>query len=1081
AHNRRTLQYRTHGEHTVARPNDANTNAPTTPTDPCDALDETLSMNPYFPNNHESTRNHHVVSSRFNSQEFDGPSQTSHDDDSTNDHANNETTHKRPSDGVGEVSRHESENQRYHDEDSSSMASSYTEKQDSIHLEDDDDGSTADVSSSSSNIVEIIQLPLAGGNDDDHNLSISEQLDILRGCDSHGFRLGGRRHPFRVSSSSSSSSSSYSSSSSSSSSQEVALGFNGQGLPNDRRGSQKRNRKWSRPPRRYDDEIDVAEEDLSRSTRRLDSEEEYLETSWLPIQFENYNNPDSKREVPRQRQQQQQRMGGNAAASAARQQQQQQQQKTQNRHGTNKNDRRQMGNSSELSKNTDNDNSSSNNNNKNNNSKNKTLSPTKQDKRHCLRIFLLLLCIGAAGVAITYWFVVYYLGGTTSENQNKNKQKDPIYVPPNSNDKVGTAANATTKRPMDAIQWDGDAECANFTIEVITDRYGNETHWVLSYLPDGDNKEVVAQDPQSTEEKEDNVDYERSISRASSLKGKRNRLRQHNTQWQRKLKNKDNQQQQQQQQDSPWNHSQPSQSSQELLVGYGGPYMYHNMAQSSTNPITNSHNATYCLAKGSYKFDIYDANGDGFCCRYGNGSYSLYFVGGRVVQSSSFEDEPVESTEFEVTDDDIPAIMLSSSGSPSILFTPPLSLYPPSMAPYHTSSSSVKRMATASWSEMLTDVSKSYGLVFDIQTNRNISSLVIVGMEMLVYAPNYIQYEVWTMPGSWRDIETSESAAFYSLFLPVANGTMLGRGVCEDCGFSSIPLEEFQDVVILGADTLQSFWVTLSSDDLVFKKHDNTEIVQSSCDSFTVNVGSAVLVYPLESVDPTQDLSDNRGFLGAIQYESVFRDIAGASYPTLSPVANQSLQKTESPSTSTAQSQSPLSGISYEPKYDTGNPTLSNSPTASLIPTVLNKVIFTPSSSLLPSSGPSSNESSDNFTIPFDNNTNKINYTVSITASDLDVSNSSLAPTLAMFGNSTDDTTIARNHTINNNSTVEMNITEGTEINVTSPLYNYTEVINSTEVTPTPSGSSDASSLPFSSSSPSPGPSSNATALGDSG
>ena len=201
-------------------------------------------------------------------------------------------------------------------------------------------------------------------------------------------------------------------------------------------------------------------------------------------------------------------------------------------------------------------------------------------------------------------------------------------------------------------------------------------------------------------------------------------------------------------------------------------------------------------------------------------------------------------------------------------------------------------MTTASWSEILKDVSKSYGVIFDIQTNRNISSLVIVGMELLVYAPSYIHYEVWTMPGSWRELDASESASFSSLFLPVANGIMLGRGVCEDCGFSSIPLKEFQDVVIQGANTMQSFWITLSSDDLVFKKHDKTETVQSSCDSFTVHVGSAVLVYPLESVDPMLKLSDNRGFLGAIQYESVFRDTPGGSYPTPSPVTNQSLQNT---------------------------------------------------------------------------------------------------------------------------------------------------------------------------------------------
>lgn len=119
-----------------------------------------------------------------------------------------------------------------------------------------------------------------------------------------------------------------------------------------------------------------------------------------------------------------------------------------------------------------------------------------------------------------------------------------------------------------------------------------------------------------------------------------------------------------------------------------------------------------------------------------------------------------------------------------------------------------------------------------------------------------------------------------SSFDLVANGTLLGRGVCESCGFSSIPLAEFGDVLIDGAKTVQSFYITLSSDSLVFKG--GSEVTQS-CDSFVVSGGSAVLAYPMKTIEPTLDLSDNKAFLGVIYYESEFQDILSTAHPTRSP------------------------------------------------------------------------------------------------------------------------------------------------------------------------------------------------------
>lgn len=195
---------------------------------------------------------------------------------------------------------------------------------------------------------------------------------------------------------------------------------------------------------------------------------------------------------------------------------------------------------------------------------------------------------------------------------------------------------------------------------------------------------------------------------------------------------------------------------------------------------------------------------------------------------------------------------------------------------------SIKSFSTASDSEMLTNVSKSYGMIFDITTHRNISSVLVVGMEFFVSSTENVDYEVWTMSGSWREINTNETS-FHSGFKRIANGTFIGRGVCDDCGFTSIPMDEFENVFVDGIKVVQSFWVALSSDSFVFK---NIDLAKSSCDSFTMDSGAAVLVNAMESTNPTSDLSDGKGFLGVIHYQSKSRDVVGTDYPTSSPTVS---------------------------------------------------------------------------------------------------------------------------------------------------------------------------------------------------
>ncbi len=66
---------------------------------------------------------------------------------------------------------------------------------------------------------------------------------------------------------------------------------------------------------------------------------------------------------------------------------------------------------------------------------------------------------------------------------------------------------------------------------------------------------------------------------------------------------------------------------------------------SSANPDGSTVNETISsLANGTYTFTISDAFGDGICCRFGNGSYTLSSSAGAIVSGGEFTDS--EATEF---------------------------------------------------------------------------------------------------------------------------------------------------------------------------------------------------------------------------------------------------------------------------------------------------------------------------------------------------------------------------------------------------------------------------------------------------
>ncbi|RYY00771.1 hypothetical protein EON78_00155 [bacterium] len=75
------------------------------------------------------------------------------------------------------------------------------------------------------------------------------------------------------------------------------------------------------------------------------------------------------------------------------------------------------------------------------------------------------------------------------------------------------------------------------------------------------------------------------------------------------------------------------------LVQGGGPY-----TDIGTNVTQPKKDFSFCLADGDYTFIVYDSQGDGICCAYGNGSFVLRNVntgttlasGGQFTQSQEF-------------------------------------------------------------------------------------------------------------------------------------------------------------------------------------------------------------------------------------------------------------------------------------------------------------------------------------------------------------------------------------------------------------------------------------------------------------
>ena len=281
-------------------------------------------------------------------------------------------------------------------------------------------------------------------------------------------------------------------------------------------------------------------------------------------------------------------------------------------------------------------------------------------------------------------------------------------------------------------------------------------------------------------------------------------------------------------------------------------FLDHNFA------ITGSQSEVVCLRKGFYHFIMHETFGayNAYELRLSNGRSIRDFAAGNYTSG-------VDVTPFEV----LPFDLISTSLSMSEV---PLPFSQSNVSSNHNINAS--SLTTSSGSNLIRDISKAYGIIFDVQAKS--MPLTITAVELYLDTSFPTRYEVHVKDGSWK------SSDVLSDFYQISHGNIVGAGVCQNqnnCTFARVPSEDFHSL-FLSSNSRQSFYVTLTTDDLVYQHIpqesggiDFNDIVQAEDDVLIAYLGASVLVYPLEVADPATDFRQG-GFIGRLIYEVVEDD-----------------------------------------------------------------------------------------------------------------------------------------------------------------------------------------------------------------
>jgi len=225
----------------------------------------------------------------------------------------------------------------------------------------------------------------------------------------------------------------------------------------------------------------------------------------------------------------------------------------------------------------------------------------------------------------------------------------------------------------------------------------------------------------------------------------------------------------------------------------------------------------------------------------------------------------------------------------------------PTESPTESPSRAPEQMLqSGSGQDLYVGTAKSFGNLFEIRTKSSSETVLINGMDFYssANAGERVSYEVWTKEGTWQGFEGT-----IDQYEKIAEGTALSRGACDESSatqggggnnFVQIPFEEFTSVAIRGGGESRSFYITLTTKDIMYKRGkvgSSSFRVQVENPDIELYEGAGVLVYPFSEATESYHYSKPRGFLGRIWYERNPCKYGGDEWPcvTRSPVTNLQL------------------------------------------------------------------------------------------------------------------------------------------------------------------------------------------------
>ena len=145
------------------------------------------------------------------------------------------------------------------------------------------------------------------------------------------------------------------------------------------------------------------------------------------------------------------------------------------------------------------------------------------------------------------------------------------------------------------------------------------------------------------------------------------------------------------------------------------------------------------------------------------------------------------------------------------------------VAPSTPPSRAIDQAVTAGTSQDLAtvgrDITKSYGFVFNVRTKPRSPVVLLTGIDFYVDTTEYVNFEVWTRPGSFADHRGT-----YDGWSLIASGKTRGLGVGT---FTPVPSELLTPVGIPGDNGTRAFYITLDSNHLIYKAFDDADIGES--------------------------------------------------------------------------------------------------------------------------------------------------------------------------------------------------------------------------------------------------------------